>query len=152
MPKHRISSLEELNAFTAKFLEQHASGCVLALSGELGAGKTTFVRSILEKLAKDEDKTPPKVASPSFVLHQSYLAYQRTVDHFDLYRLEGVTQSGLLEIGYYDAWERAKTHRGFVFVEWPEKAASLEDLKLDKFLKIHLGKDLSERQFEWVSA
>lgn len=152
MSSLQIKSVEELKAFAKRFLEDSPEGAVVALSGELGAGKTTFVRAFIELLAAREKKETPRVASPSFVLHQTYTQFGRSVDHFDLYRLEDVTREGLLEIGYYEAWDRAKRTRGFLFVEWPEKVRAPGDLKADRQLSIGLTSEAavpSARSLAW---
>ncbi len=59
------------------------SGCFVSLYGDIGAGKTAFVRYILKELGVKE-----KVTSPSFVILNEYLNYRMPIYHFDLYRLE----------------------------------------------------------------
>ncbi len=58
-------------------------GCFVSLYGDIGAGKTAFVRYILKSLGVKE-----KVTSPSFVILNEYLGYKLPIYHFDLYRLE----------------------------------------------------------------
>lgn len=86
-------------------------GDVLALKGDLGAGKTTLARSLIRALAADPELEVP---SPTFTLVQSYET-RLPVQHFDLYRLSGADE--LDELGFDDA---GKT--GVAIVEWPERA------------------------------
>lgn len=86
-------------------------GDVLALQGDLGAGKSTLARALIRALADDAGLEVP---SPTFTLVQSYDT-SPAVSHFDLYRLGGADE--LEELGFADA---AVT--GAVLVEWPEKA------------------------------
>ncbi len=58
-------------------------GCFVSLYGDIGAGKTTFVRFILKALGVKE-----KITSPSFVILNEYMGYKMPIYHFDLYRLE----------------------------------------------------------------
>jgi len=85
-------------------------GDVLALEGDLGAGKTTLARAIIRTLASDEGLDVP---SPTFTLVQSYEA-RLPVAHFDLYRLGSPPE--LDELGLQEALE------GVVLMEWPERA------------------------------
>jgi tRNA threonylcarbamoyl adenosine modification protein YjeE len=90
-------------------------GDVITLSGDLGAGKTTFARALIRYLADDETVEVP---SPTFTLTQTYALARFTVVHADLYRLAG--SSELRELGFDDAPEGAVT-----LVEWPDRAAGL---------------------------
>lgn len=85
-------------------------GDVLALEGDLGAGKTTLARAIIRALSGDPELDVP---SPTFTLVQSYEA-RLPVAHFDLYRL--ASPSELDELGLQEALE------GVVLIEWPERA------------------------------
>lgn len=116
-----IRSLDELDQFAAEFLKLFPTGGMFGLAGDLGAGKTTFVRAVLKQILPGLGRT----LSPSFTIHQSYRT-KPPVDHFDFYRLENLSKETVLEIGYWEACEAAKLRQGFVFVEWPERAAGLD--------------------------
>jgi tRNA threonylcarbamoyl adenosine modification protein YjeE len=90
-----------------------STGDLVALSGELGAGKTTFARAAIRALADDANLEVP---SPTFTLVQTYLSDRLTVAHFDLYRLTSPDE--LVEVGLDDALAD-----GAVLLEWPERAA-----------------------------
>jgi tRNA threonylcarbamoyl adenosine modification protein YjeE len=101
-------------------------GDIVALSGDLGAGKTTLARAIIRALADDSTLEVP---SPTFTLVQSYATPRMAVAHFDLYRL---SPDDLDEIGFDDA---ALT--GAVLVEWPERAGDrLPGQRLDVALAV----------------
>ena len=123
MNETAVQSISDLQTVARDFVDRHPEGAAVGLSGDLGSGKTTFVRCCVEAVAKLSKVACPRVTSPSFVLHQRYELI-RPVEHFDLYRLEGLGSSALAELGYFDALERVRAGRGFLFVEWPEKATA----------------------------
>ena len=143
-----VQTLEELGNFAKQFVEKHPQGAVVALSGELGAGKTTFVRFVVEVIAIKQRSPVPRVTSPSFVLHQAYPALCPPVEHFDLYRLESVGREALIEMGYFEALDRNRKSSGFLFVEWPEKVLHITLLQasIQLTLAIHSkGRTLTSR-------
>src|SRR5471032_1636302 len=87
-------------------------GDLLTLSGDLGAGKTTFARAMIRHLAGDPTVEVP---SPTFTLMQAYELPRFPLVHADLYRLSGPGE--LAELGFEDASEDAVT-----LLEWPDRA------------------------------
>src|SRR5215472_12661949 len=90
-------------------------GDLVTLSGDLGAGKTTFARALIRTLADDP---AIEVPSPTFTLLQSYELPRFPVVHGDLYRVSGPGE--LDELGFDDLPDGA-----VVLLEWPDRAAGL---------------------------
>jgi tRNA threonylcarbamoyladenosine biosynthesis protein TsaE len=88
-------------------------GEVIALSGELGAGKTSFARAFIRARGGCED-----VPSPTFTLVQLYELPSGTIWHFDLYRLRHADEAW--ELGIEDAFRD-----GISLIEWPERIGAL---------------------------
>jgi tRNA threonylcarbamoyl adenosine modification protein YjeE len=90
-------------------------GCVVALSGPLGAGKTTLVRELVALLGLD----PARVTSPTFSLVNVYEGRTLTAYHVDLYRAEGEA-----DLAGIDLEEFLYAPAAITFVEWPEKLSA----------------------------
>ena len=106
----RSSSAEETERLGARLAEKLAPGDVVTVSGELGSGKTTFVRGACRALGVEGP-----VTSPTFTIGHRYRG-RVDVSHLDLYRFQGLSAAewGDLE-PYFDG--------AIAFVEWPEAAA-----------------------------
>ena len=93
---------------------QARRGDVIALSGPLGAGKTTLARGFIRHLTSDDEE----VVSPTFTLVQVYEAPAAPIWHFDLYRLTKADEA--LELGLEEALAT-----GISLIEWPERLGAL---------------------------
>jgi tRNA threonylcarbamoyladenosine biosynthesis protein TsaE len=102
------SSPEETEAVAAELAARLMPGDVVTVSGELGSGKTTFVRGACGALGVRE-----RVTSPTYTIGHRYHGARTEVSHLDLYRFAGVSAAewGDLEPYFEDA---------IAFVEWPE--------------------------------
>jgi tRNA threonylcarbamoyladenosine biosynthesis protein TsaE len=110
-----ILSLQELDEAAARFLELAGEQTVIAFSGEMGAGKTTFIQALCRKLG-----ITVEVNSPTFSLVNEYFTPQgNSIFHFDLYRIESPEE--LFDMGYEEYFYSGS----LCLIEWPEKAVSL---------------------------
>ncbi len=101
-----------LHAWGVQFGRELTPPALVALSGDLGAGKTTLTKAICAGYGVSE-----AVTSPTFALVHEYRAARSVVHHVDLYRLSG--PADLENIG----WDDLVRSRGVLIVEWPERAA-----------------------------
>ena len=109
----RTHSADDTRALAARLVTRLAAGDTIVLSGDLGAGKTTFVQGLAAGLG-----ITARVQSPTFVLVRRYEAAIPLV-HADLYRLDAGAE--LLEIGLDDLF----TGEAIVVIEWGEAAGRL---------------------------
>ena len=112
-------SQTELELLAARIAEACAPRDVIALYGDLGAGKTVFSRAFIRSLGSPDEDVP----SPTFTLVQTYDGEKKdgtplTVWHFDLYRIKSAEE--IYELGFEDALSD-----GVCLIEWPERAERL---------------------------
>jgi tRNA threonylcarbamoyladenosine biosynthesis protein TsaE len=112
------SDLSDLESLAAGLAENASPGDLIALWGDLGAGKTTFARAFIQARAHKDGREIGEVPSPTFTLVQSYELPSATIWHFDLYRLENSAE--VWELGIEEALAD-----GITLVEWPERMGTL---------------------------
>lgn len=108
--KFKSNSVKETIEFGRKFAEKLKDGDVVCLEGDLGAGKTHFVKGIASGFGIDQEK----VNSPTFTLINEYYG-EIPIFHFDCYRLKTIQEA--LEIGI----EEYLYGEGVSVIEWPSK-------------------------------
>lgn len=114
MAETETASPEETEALAAGLAARLVEGDLVTVAGELGAGKTTFVRGACAALGVRE-----RVTSPTYTIGHRYHAHDGAeVSHLDLYRFEGVSPAEWGDLEPY--FEGA-----IAFVEWPEAAAGV---------------------------
>ncbi|NCB62782.1 MAG: tRNA (adenosine(37)-N6)-threonylcarbamoyltransferase complex ATPase subunit type 1 TsaE [Clostridia bacterium] len=114
--EYRSQSPEETEAVGAELAKSLTPGAVLAFTGDLGAGKTAFVRGLARGLG-----VPDRVTSPTFTIVNEYEGGLLPLFHFDMYRLGSADE--LFDIG----WEDYLARGGVCAVEWSENVAEALD-------------------------
>ena len=113
MAETTTRSPEETEALAGEVARRLAPGDVVSVSGDLGSGKTTFVRGACVALGVRE-----RVTSPTYTIGHRYHGDGVEVSHLDLYRFQGLSAAEWGDLEPY--FERA-----IVFVEWPEAGAGV---------------------------
>lgn len=136
MKKLHIESEEQLREVAKELLASLDGRTVVALRGEMGAGKTTLIRAVAEELGVED-----QVTSPTFALVNQYEggAGERLF-HFDFYRIEDEREA--FDLGYEEYFYSGD----LCFVEWPEKIEGLLPEERVE-LRIHVEGE-KERTFE----
>ena len=137
MPSAELS-LPQLQAWAATFAAALQPPAVLALRGDLGAGKTTLAQALLGALGVRED-----VTSPTYALVHEYASPRGPVHHLDLYRLRDASQ--LAPLG----WEDILRTRGIVIVEWPERAEGALPAETQTVVLEHVAGRGDVRRLSW---
>ena len=127
-----IAQTEQIAAEVAKEL---SNGGFLALYGDMGAGKTAFVRGLVKAMCPE---CLPLVHSPTFAIVNEYAGDKVKIYHFDLYRLKD--GDDLISTGFYDYLENG----GVIVTEWSELFE--DDIPLDAVkLKIEIIDETTRR-------
>ncbi|HEY0054180.1 MAG TPA: tRNA (adenosine(37)-N6)-threonylcarbamoyltransferase complex ATPase subunit type 1 TsaE [Pedobacter sp.] len=120
----KVSGLDQIPQAAAKLLEYSEDHKIFLFYGGMGAGKTTFIKAICNELGVIDT-----VSSPTFSIVNEYIALNKTVYHFDFYRIKNQTEA--LDLGYEDYLYSGN----YCLIEWPEK---IPDLIPEKFVKLQL--------------
>lgn len=112
--KYQNLNLGALEKLANELAKELTVGSVMALRGDLGAGKTTFAAMVIRALTQTEQS----ITSPTFNLVHTYDSLKGQIWHFDLYRLKNLEEA--YETGIEDAFMS-----GISIIEWPEIAASI---------------------------
>ena len=109
-----INNINELDSAAADIIKYAGDNRLFLFYGEMGAGKTTLIKSLCAAVGVHD-----AVTSPTFSIVNEYQGKSGPVFHFDFYRLKD--QSEAMDMGYEEYFYSGN----YCFVEWPEKIASL---------------------------
>lgn len=128
----RIKNLEEIDSAARKFIEYASSSPlqsnIFAFFGQMGAGKTTFIKAICRALGVTDD-----VNSPTFTIVNEYKAAMGfPVYHFDFYRINNISEAYAIGTDEYFGGD------GICLIEWSEK---IEDILPDECFKVYVTAD-----------
>ena len=132
----KISSIRKLGKITDKIKKILSPGDVVFLYGEIGVGKTTFVRLLINSFENEKKLKKSEVLSPTFNIVFEYEIKEFTIKHFDLYRLKN--SNDIKNVGLFENLEQSIT-----LIEWPELIINKPENRFDLFFKY--TEDYNER-------
>ena len=116
---NQILDLRELEKLSTNLCKDISVGDIYLFQGELGAGKTTFVRLLINDLfVLNNLPKPSSITSPSFPILISYELNSSQIYHYDLYRVKSLKE--LEELDFFE-----NLNNNITFIEWPEMLISL---------------------------
>ncbi len=124
----KINSLQEIGAVATEFIRLTKQKRLFALYGEMGVGKTTFIKAVCKAL-----KVEDVVSSPTFsIVNEYHTSRNQTIYHFDFYRIKHIEE--VYDFGYEDYFYT----QAICFMEWPEK---IEEILPEETLKLHFKEE-----------
>ena len=132
----KISSIRELGKIADKIKKILSPGDVVFLYGEIGVGKTTFARLLINSFENQKKLKKSEVLSPTFNIVFEYEIKEFTIKHFDLYRLKN--SKDIKNVGLSENLEQSIT-----LIEWPELIINKPENRLDLFFEY--AEDYNER-------
>lgn len=136
---YQTDSFDETLTLAASFGKSLPTGSVVLFYGDLGAGKTTFIKGLAEGACGIK---PDEVVSPTFSLLNIYKG-TKSLFHFDLYRMKGAQD--FMELGFH---EYLKSEEGITCIEWSEK---IEELLPDHHYKVQIQHKSDDKRLITIS-
>ena len=138
-----VKSLEHLKSFSQKIADKLTKNDCIFLNGEIGVGKTTFTRYLINYLQEKNGEKITEVLSPTFNLLYEYDLSNIKIMHYDLYRI--ADESELKHLGIFSDKQDA-----IKIIEWPQ----IINIPLINKLEIHLNyaKNENEREIKFMGS
>ena len=124
----KISSIHDLEKISNKIKKKLTLGDVIFLYGEIGVGKTTFARLLINNYEREKNLKVSEVLSPTFNIVFEYDIKKLTIKHYDLYRLKN--DRDIKNIGLFEDLERTIT-----LIEWPELIKKKPSNRIDLYFE-----------------
>jgi len=143
-----INSLDQLNQISLKIIKKISKQDCILLFGEIGVGKTTLTRAIINNLQTQNKQNETEVLSPTFNLVYDYEIKNLKIMHYDLYRLK--TDKEVQQLGIFD-----QDKNSIKIIEWAEIIKNRQKDRLEIYLTYKNLKDSRNIQFKgfgkWVN-
>ena len=124
----KISSIPDLQKITNRIKKILLPGDVIFLYGQIGVGKTTFARSLINNYENEKKLKKSEVLSPTFNIMFEYDIKDFTIEHYDLHRLKN--EKEIINIGLF-----ANLEQNITIVEWPELIKDKPINRIDLFFE-----------------
>ncbi|KQR71921.1 tRNA (adenosine(37)-N6)-threonylcarbamoyltransferase complex ATPase subunit type 1 TsaE [Pedobacter sp. Leaf176] len=121
----QINGLTELPDVANKLLAFAGGERIFLFDGEMGAGKTTFIKTFCKVLGVEDS-----VSSPTYSIVNEYVGENDTVYHFDFYRIKNIQEA--YDLGYEEYFYGG----GICLIEWPER---IEELLPEHYIKVEIS-------------
>ena len=135
-----LNSLENTFNLSKKIGKLLSKGDVIFLYGEIGVGKTTFVRGLINNFEVQRGTNESQILSPTFNIVFDYVIKELKIMHYDLYRLKN--SKDINELGIFVEIENCIT-----LIEWPELIEKKPDNRIELFFS-YLEENLDKRNLE----
>ena len=136
----KLNSLEDTFNLSKKIGNLLSNGDVIFLYGEIGVGKTTFVRGLINNFEVQRGTNESQILSPTFNIVFDYVIKELKIMHYDLYRLKN--SKDINELGIFAEIENCIT-----LIEWPELIEKKPDDRIELFFN-YLEENLDKRNLE----
>ena len=136
-----IKSIDQLNQVTLKIIKKiNQEDCIL-LFGEIGTGKTTLTRALINNLQNQNKQVETEVLSPTFNILYEYEISKLKIMHYDLYRLK--TEKDAQQLGIFN-----QSMKSIKIIEWAEIIKDKPDDRLEVYISYEKEKDMRKIDFK----
>ncbi len=136
----KLNSPEDTFDLSKKIGKLLSNGDMIFLYGEIGVGKTTFVRGLINNLEVEKGIDESQILSPTFNIVFDYKIKNLTIMHYDLYRLKN--SKDVNELGIF-----AEINDHITLIEWPELIEKKPDSRIEMFFG-YLDEELEKRNLK----
>ena len=137
-----LRSLKDTQNFSKKISKKIKTGDIIFIYGEIGVGKTTFVRYLINHLETKNKIKKSDILSPTFNIVYEYEVKKIKISHYDLYRLKN--RKDILELGMFET-----SKKNIKIIEWPELINPKPKNRIEIFFKY--SKKISSRKVKIIS-
>ena len=136
----KLNSLEDTFDLSKKIGKLLSNGDVIFLYGEIGVGKTTFVRGLINNIEVQRGTNKSQILSPTFNIAFDYVIKELKIMHYDLYRLKN--SKDINELGIF-----VENKNFITLIEWPELIEKKPNDRIELFFS-YLEENLDKRKLE----
>ena len=136
-----INSLDQLNQISSKIITKIKREDCILLFGEIGVGKTTLTRALINNLQNQNNEDETEVLSPTFNIAYEYEIGEFKIMHYDLYRLK--TERDIQQLGVFE-----QSINNIKVIEWAEIIKDKPDNRLEIYMSYEKEKDMRKIDFK----